>query len=179
MYLMAVLRTYKSYGDEKEDERRTKIKKTFPAIFKSGNLDSIEVSFEAGYWRKANQIHKWFVENVQEGKDDCGEYYVSREQLLALLEIVNELIKKLGLKKGKMINGYSFKDGKKTPILEDGNIISNPEIAKEMLPSEGGFFFGGTDYDEYCFNDLVSTKEMLEKCLTLPEEWGFIYHSSW
>ena len=24
---------------------------------------------EVGYWRKANQIHRWFVENVQKGED--------------------------------------------------------------------------------------------------------------
>ena len=26
---------------------------------------------EVGYWRKANAIHKWFVDNVQDGNDDC------------------------------------------------------------------------------------------------------------
>ena len=26
---------------------------------------------QVGYWRKANQIHNWFVENVQDGEDDC------------------------------------------------------------------------------------------------------------
>ena len=31
---------------------------------------------EAGYWRKANAIHRWFVENVQKGEDDCRDYYV-------------------------------------------------------------------------------------------------------
>ena len=38
------------------------------------------------YWRKANQIHNWFVKNVQNGEDDCREYYVSKEDLNALLE---------------------------------------------------------------------------------------------
>ena len=37
---------------------------------------------EVGYWRKANQIHKWFVDNVQDGVDDCGEYKVTKEQLI-------------------------------------------------------------------------------------------------
>ena len=27
---------------------------------------------EAAYWRKANQIHNWFVENIQDGEDDCS-----------------------------------------------------------------------------------------------------------
>lgn len=42
---------------------------------------------EAMYWRKANAIHKWFVDNVQGGEDDCGEYYVDPEQLKQLLDL--------------------------------------------------------------------------------------------
>ena len=41
---------------------------------------------EAGYWRKANAIHKWFVDNVQSGVDDCKEYYVGRTDLQKLLD---------------------------------------------------------------------------------------------
>ncbi len=44
-----------------------------------------EISERVGYWRKANQIHKWFVDNVQDGEDDCKEYEVSEEQLKQLL----------------------------------------------------------------------------------------------
>ena len=41
---------------------------------------------EVGYWRKANQIHKWFVDNVQNGEDDCREYEVEEDKLLELYE---------------------------------------------------------------------------------------------
>lgn len=52
------------------------------------NLDKItEITESCGYWRKANQIHKWFVDNVQDGNDDCKQYYVSHEQLKQLLNI--------------------------------------------------------------------------------------------
>ena len=44
-----------------------------------------EVSIEAMYWRKANQIHDWFVQNVQNGMDDCERYFVSRTMLEKLL----------------------------------------------------------------------------------------------
>ena len=43
------------------------------------------VSVNCAYWRKSNQIHKWFVDNVQNGEDDCGEYYVSHDRLKQLL----------------------------------------------------------------------------------------------
>jgi hypothetical protein len=47
-----------------------------------------EIVEEVGYWRKANAVHRWFVENVQKGVDDCGDYSVSREQLQELLRQV-------------------------------------------------------------------------------------------
>lgn len=40
---------------------------------------------EVGYWRKADDLHAWFVGNVQGGVDDCGFYEVSKEQLEQLL----------------------------------------------------------------------------------------------
>jgi len=45
-----------------------------------------EVSIEAMYWRKANQIHGWFVDNVQDGIDECKPHHVTREELEKLLQ---------------------------------------------------------------------------------------------
>lgn len=47
---------------------------------------------EAAYWRKANQIHNWFVENVQNGTDDCKYYYVSKQQLQELIDTCKEVL---------------------------------------------------------------------------------------
>lgn len=41
---------------------------------------------EEAYWRKANAIHKWFVDNIQDGVDDCGTYEVPDEDLVKLYE---------------------------------------------------------------------------------------------
>jgi hypothetical protein len=49
------------------------------------SIYGVDVSVNVAYWRKANQIHKWFVDNVQGGEDNCGEYYVSRDKLKELL----------------------------------------------------------------------------------------------
>jgi len=51
-----------------------------------------QVIVEAMYWRKCNAIHKWFVDNVQEGNDDCGDYWVSREQLEALRQLILKVL---------------------------------------------------------------------------------------
>lgn len=50
-----------------------------------GKMKIKGIECSAMYWRKANAIHRWFVENVQGGEDDCNEYDVSREQLYDLL----------------------------------------------------------------------------------------------
>lgn len=107
-----------------------------------------EVKIEAGYWRKANAVHKWFVDNCQGGNDDCGYYHVSREQLQELRDLCRRVI--------------DFK-----------------HLANELLPAQGGFFFGSTDYDEYYYQDLEQTVRIIDQALTLPESWDFEYHSSW
>ena len=57
------------------------------------NLNKIRyILEEQAYWRKANQIHRWFVNNVQEGVDDCGIYEVYGEQLLELVELCRRVL---------------------------------------------------------------------------------------
>ena len=51
-----------------------------------------EVAVDAMYWRKANAIHGWFVDNCQEGEDDCKEYYVEREQLEELRDLCQAVL---------------------------------------------------------------------------------------
>jgi hypothetical protein len=52
----------------------------------------VHVEVTCAYWRKANQIHKWFVDNVQGGNDNCGEYYVSNEKLNQLRETCRQAL---------------------------------------------------------------------------------------
>ena len=132
---------------------------------------------DAGYWRKANAIHQWFVENVQDGNDDCKEYRVSTEKMRELLARVNKVLAASELVPGKVQNGYTFKDGKEVPILVDGKRIKDPTVAKELLPTQEGFFFGGTYYDQWYVEDLERTKEILEEALARPG--NYYYGSSW
>ena len=50
-----------------------------------------EISREAFYWRKAWAIHHWFVMNAQYGEDDCKEYWVERNKLGELLDILKKV----------------------------------------------------------------------------------------
>ena len=123
-----------------------------------------EITYEVGYWRKANAIHNWFVQNVQDGEDDCKEYYVTSESIIELYNTILECL--------------------------EGGI----DVAVEKLPPQEGFFFGSTTIDEWYWQDLEDTKRMLEPLVNAfkeAEEMGvdaykhpvfrfdYYYQSSW
>jgi hypothetical protein len=123
----------------------------------SDELPSATVSIQVAYWRKANAIHQWFVENVQGGEDDCATYRVDRKQLGELTQALSEV---MGLRNAG----------------DDVDIT-----AEDILPTAGGFFFGGTEYDDYYFEQAERTFVMLSKLLENPklDEFDFEYNSSW
>ena len=45
-----------------------------------------------GSWRKANEIHKWFVDNVQGGEDQCNAFPVTPEHVDTLLALCKEVL---------------------------------------------------------------------------------------
>lgn len=55
-------------------------------------VQSVTLSVKVGQWRKAHQIHQWFVDNRQDGVDDCRETYVPREDLTELMELCEQVI---------------------------------------------------------------------------------------
>lgn len=131
----------------------------------------VYIDEKVGYWRKANAIHKWFVENVQDGVDNCGNYYVSTEQLKKLLDLCKK-VKKIA----------KVKDGEN----EEDRIIENKEEVEKLLPTTDGCFFGSTNYDEWYMQDIDYTIKMLGQILREEKglnEQGFYsdfeYSSSW
>lgn len=79
MYLSAKKYLWKSDAVDTKISRQISDELNLPRRVK-------EISVEAMYWRKANQIHDWFVENVQDGIDECKPHHVSREDLEILLK---------------------------------------------------------------------------------------------
>ena len=140
-------RTYVQYWEHNGDENYE------VEVTKGGEptkIDPKKVKYiieEAGYWRKQNQIHRWFVENVQEGIDNCGEYYVSKGDLETLLDLCQK-------------------------------VKADHSLADSLLPSASGFFFGGTEYDEWYFDGIDNTIEILKEALE-DERGDYYYSSSW
>lgn len=109
---------------------------------------------EIGYWRKANHIHKWFVDCVQDGEDDCEKYEVTKSNLLDLKAVCEEVLSLKGKDEGRI---------------------------EEILPTTSGFFFGGTEYDEYYFSDVEETIRIINNVLETTdfEKELVVYQSSW
>ena len=161
MYFNA--KRYLSEYIETDAEIQSKVKE-----IASGFIDEWkpkEITYEVGYWRKANQIHNWFVQNVQDGEDDCKEYYVTTESIIDLYNTVNECL------------------------------AGGKDVALEKLPPASGFFFGSTCIDEWYWQDLEHTKQVLQPLIDAFNEavnemgyesykhpiyqFGFYYCSSW
>lgn len=68
------------------------------------------VTEECMYWRKANMIHKWFVDTVQDGEDNCGSYSVSIEQLKVLRDLCHNIIVDESKAEGSLpsLSGFFF-----------------------------------------------------------------------
>ena len=89
MYLTA-----EKYLSEFDPESKDKIEK-INTLFGIAGGDDYRVSsiiFDVAYWRKANAIHGWFVQNIQGGTDDCQKSYVTKEDLTALLIACKEVL---------------------------------------------------------------------------------------
>jgi len=112
---------------------------------------------EIVYWRKANAIHRWFVMNVQDGKDDCGQYRVSKSDLENLVRTCKK-------------------------VLDKSTDEDREAFAQYFLPTTSGFFFGPTDYDEWYFHHVQKTIEEISQFMEYMDEWDNItitYHASW
>jgi len=183
MYLSA--ERYVSGWDHENAEEKEKFSKVLEIVegqqVPTDDCPSLTVSVNCAYWRKANAIHRWFVENVQDGQDDCKSYYVSREQLQELKALCEKVLSELETQEGDICTGVTYQSGK--PPLKswkEGTVVSNKSVAKKHLPTQDGFFFGGTDYDEGYITDLRDTVEQLERVLKIVDRrWSFHYQSSW
>lgn len=97
MYLRAS--EYVSRNDYTQDEILenplfTQIVKQFgveDTIDKTG-FAGVSIAFPMGYWRKANQIHQWFVDNVQHGVDECQTAFVGRDNLEELKSVCKQVL---------------------------------------------------------------------------------------
>ena len=110
------------------------------------------IACDVAYWRKANHIHEWFVNKVQNGVDDC-QYHkeVTRKILVELLDACNKILDSCDVVNGK-------------------NILTDTSVAEKLLPTVSGLFFGNTKYDE-CY--IASIEDTVDQIITVLETTNF------
>ncbi len=138
-----------------ESPRYNTVVKAVGMKVKDNIAASVSVEYTAIYWRKANQIHNWFVNTLGGGVDECQVIPVSRENLVALHNRCGVLL-----------------DTKST------------ELAMELLEPASGFFFGSTAIDEWYWQDIEETHKQLTELLdeiTEDNQYNYRieYQASW
>ena len=98
-----------------------------------------EITESAAYWRKANAIHKWFVDNVQDGKDDCEQHYVSWLNLQELRDLCVEVLEKKNTEKLPPTSGFFFGSTE----IDDGYFEDLKDTIKiiDSLDKDGDYYY--------------------------------------
>lgn len=154
MYLSK--RTYVKNWDHMAPEERHTVTVVGPEAvhIKSERVSHVEE--QVAYWRKANAIHKWFVDVCQDGIDDCRLAHVNAQNLTVLRDLCASLV-----------------------ALHDTDPAGADVRAADELPPCAGFFFGDTGLDGYYWADVRETADVLTELLNEPGDHSYIYQSSW
>ena len=127
---------------------------------KSFNIDPSRVSTineNVGSWRKANSIHSFFVQRAQGGKDECQRTYVSNDLLIELRDTCKKIL------------SARKEFGNDAPVTQ--------RLIEANLMPTGGFFFGSTEINDWYFEDLENTLDILKDVKAY--EGDYYYQSSW
>lgn len=94
------------------------------------------------YWRKDNHIHRWFVENVQDGEDNCKEYYVETDNLKELVALCEKVLVKKEMASELLPTSEGFFFGN-TQYNEDyfKSLQETIDMLKPLLEEEGDFYY--------------------------------------
>ena len=117
------------------------------------------------YWQDASAVHKFFIDEVQDGIEDGRQHEVTVNKLWSLLHRVEAVIS--------------------STRLVDGT-LENEVTARELLPTWSGFYGGNLNYDSSYWEALIYTRDQLRRILDsvqkvcyLPFEEDGITYCDW
>ena len=160
MYFYARKTTYKSFSkwdkpDRADETNYPEDLKTFSDYIYDRNFKSVqtETSYQIGYFRKFNALHSYIVKTFADGVDNCQEILLYKEDVEKIKKVLDDVL----------------------------NAHQQVEKAKEILPTQSGFFFGSTDYDEFYFDDAKDAADLMQNLLDNFdfENYQLIYKASW
>ena len=138
---------------------------------------------EVAYWRKANAILKYIEDHVANGElENCKEYRMSKEDLIGLRDTCLRVLAsaKLEYKEIEM-EEYDFNTQSYVKRARFHKVLEDSSLAEELLPTQSGFFFGSTLYDESYVLDLKNTVEQINTILETTDfdEQELVFHAWW
>ena len=160
MYFYARKTTYKSFSKWDEPDSAGEANypedlKTFSDYIYDRNFKSVqtETTYQIGYFRKFNALHSYIVKTFADGIDNCQDIILYKEDVEQIKKVLDDVL----------------------------NAHQQVEKAKELLPTQSGFFFGGTDYDEFYFDDVTVAADLMQNLLNNFdfESYQLIYQASW
>lgn len=154
----------------------------YSKFYKERKYGFARIMEQVGYWRKANAIHSWFVDNIQNGVDDCNYHReVTEEDLEKLLDVCKQVYESCVMMLGSVKNGQTCTENGWVDNIELGKVVIDTSVAEELLPTTSGFFFGNTDYNEWYVEDIANTIEIVQRVLeTTDFDKEMVYYvSSW
>lgn len=103
-----------------------------------------EITEEVIYWRKVNAVHKWFVDNIQDGIDNDYEYYAPVFKLKELLDKCELVLEepKTAPKHLPTLNGFFFGNIEYNEDYFNG-ITYTRDMLKQILAedNDGRFYY--------------------------------------
>ena len=159
MYFYARKTTYKSFSKWDEPNRADETNypedlKTFSDYIYDRNFKSVqtETRYQIGYFRKFNALHSYIVTTFANGIDNCQDIILYKKDVEQIKKVLDDVL----------------------------NAHQQVEKAKELLPTQSGFFFGGTDYDEYYFSEAQVAADLMQSFLDNFdfENYQLIYEAS-
>ena len=187
MYLNAT-RSFSGY-DYEGPERKKEFKQLMNSVGSQHWADRqspyATVTFTVGYWRKMNAVHGWFARNCGEPDNDVS-MYVSRDDLIklkndcasALLRIPNKVPVSIGTAVSVKTDN-PFEAIKDLIIAEAHSAEFNDSNDNDPLRPTAGFFFGSTEKNDWYYDGLRETINIVDKAISLPDEWRFRYEASY
>jgi hypothetical protein len=83
-------------------------------VIDDNGFAGMSIDLPMGYWRKANQIHNWFVNELADGVDECQVITVRREDLEQLKELCIQVLAHKSLAEDLLPTGAGFFFGSTT-----------------------------------------------------------------
>ncbi|MGA1049396.1 MAG: hypothetical protein ACO3UU_15425, partial [Minisyncoccia bacterium] len=100
--------------------------------------DNFLIESTVARWRKANQIHKWFVDNVMSGVDECQTVYINRKNIKTIINLCEKVLETPQLAESLLPTGSGFFFGSTEyddyyfQDLKDTIMMLSPLLEKEF-----------------------------------------------